>query len=175
MARKECEWCGHADCGCENGKDQWKPWRCDCPDIPADDDEEAAQALQEDENSRWAYFHKNGDPVIHKNEQRYGFGAIVCPECIEDREGRMEQMKYTAPPSKNAHYRNGGLWENLIDWDKRVIAVRNIRIHKPAPFGFGGEKGDMTECGRLLKSVISTELGIEKVTCQSCIRICDGV
>ena len=47
--------------------------------------EEADDPQQEDESSRWAYFHKNADPVIHENDQRYGFGGIVCPECIEER------------------------------------------------------------------------------------------
>lgn len=28
--RRECEWCGHADCDCQKLGDPWNSWRCDC-------------------------------------------------------------------------------------------------------------------------------------------------
>ncbi len=31
----------------------------------------------------WAFFHKNASPSAHLNEQRFKYGKLICPYCID--------------------------------------------------------------------------------------------
>ena len=38
----------------------------------------------------WDFFHRNVPTESHRNEQRYYYGGIVCPACIEEDEAATE-------------------------------------------------------------------------------------
>ena len=68
----------------------------------------------------------------------------------------------------------GQRYEDLSEYETDIFGAKGIRVHHPAVDFFVRAAGT-TECGRNLKEVISTDNGIEHVTCGSCIRVYDGI